>query len=248
MDFVFGGQTITINMATKSVLMDDVRRRFQASIGFALATINLDHLVKMAGSQAFVTAYCGQDLVVADGNPIVALARLAHKPVELIPGADLILPLCELAAQEQVKLALVGSTDAALADAAAALRVRIPALNIVLCIAPSGQFDPAGDEAAAILTQLHDADVQLCFLALGAPKQELLAVRGREMAPKVGFVSIGAGLDFLAGLQHRAPVWMRKLAIEWLWRTLSSPGRMIPRYLGCIAILPGHIIKAWQQR
>jgi exopolysaccharide biosynthesis WecB/TagA/CpsF family protein len=247
-DFVFDDQTITINTPTKSALMAEVRHRFQAGIGFALATINLDHLAKMTDSPDFVRAYMGQDLVVADGNPIVVLSRLAHKPVELIPGADMILPLCELAAQEQVKLALVGATDIALNDAATSLQAQVPGLDVTLCIAPSGQFDPTGDEAKAILKQLDEAGVQLCFLALGAPKQEEMAVLGRVLAPKVGFASIGAGLDFLGGHQHRAPMWMRKLAIEWLWRALSSPRRLIPRYARCFAILPRQTIQALRQR
>lgn len=248
MDFVFADQTITINIANSDALMAEVRRRFRAGIGFALATINLDHLAKMSKSPDFVSAYAGQDLVVADGNPIVALSRLAHKPVELIPGADMIVPLCQLAAEEQVKLALVGSTDVALRDAATALHAQVPDLDIVLRIAPSGQFDPDGDEAEAILKQLDEAGVQLCFLALGAPKQEQLAVRGRVLAPRTGFASIGAGLDFFGGHQKRAPMWMRKLALEWLWRALGSPRRMIPRYARCFAILPGQTIQALRQR
>lgn len=248
MDFVFADQKITINIANTDALMAEVRRRFRAGIGFALATVNLDHLAKMAKSPDFVRAYQGQDLVVADGNPIVALSRLAGKPVELVPGADMILPLCQLAEREKVKLALVGSTDIALRDAADALRGQVPDLDIALSIAPSGQFDPEGDEAAAILAQLDEAGIQLCFLALGAPKQEQLAVRGRKLAPKVGFASIGAGLDFLGGHQHRAPMWMRKLALEWLWRALSSPRRLVPRYARCFAILPHQTIEAFRQR
>jgi UDP-N-acetyl-D-mannosaminuronic acid transferase (WecB/TagA/CpsF family) len=60
----------------------------------------------------------------------------------------------------------------------------------------------------------------------------------------VGFASIGAGLDFLAGRQHRAPAWVRRLRLEWLWRALSSPRRLIPRYTKCLAILPGEVVKA----
>lgn len=248
MDFVFSDQTITINIANKNVLLDEIRRRFRAGVGFALATINLDHLAQMAKSQSFVRTYMGQDLVVADGNPIVALSRLAQKPVEVIPGADIILPLCQLAAEERVKLALVGSTDIALQDAATVLRAQVPNLDITLCIAPSDQFDPAGDEAATILMHLNEAGIQLCFLALGAPKQEQLAARGRELAPKTGFASIGAGLDFLGGHQQRAPMWMRKLAIEWLWRALSNPRRLIPRYIRCFVILPRQTLLALRQR
>jgi exopolysaccharide biosynthesis WecB/TagA/CpsF family protein len=112
--------------------------------------------------------------------------------------------------------------------------------------APPMRFDPENDAAGAILQDLKAQDIGLCFLALGAPKQEAFAARGRRDAPGVGFASIGAGLDFLSGRQNRAPLWVRKLGMEWLWRALSSPMRLGPRYAKCIAILPGQALKAWR--
>lgn len=246
--FQFHDQTIKVNMPTRSALEAEIEHRFDQQQGFALATVNLDHLVKMSDSQAFLEAYAQQDLVVADGRPIVWLSRLAGHKVELMPGSDMVVPLCEMAAKANVPVALVGSTQVALDDAADILQTQISGLQISLRQAPSGVFDPTGDEAALILQQLKDQGIGLCFLALGAPKQELFAARGRELAPRVGFASIGAGLDFLGGHQHRAPLWMRKLALEWLWRALSSPARMVPRYAQCIAILPRQVKLALQQR
>jgi exopolysaccharide biosynthesis WecB/TagA/CpsF family protein len=128
------------------------------------------------------------------------------------------------------------------------LKQDVPGLNIALCVAPSGAFDPNGDEAGTILDQLVQAGIGLCFLALGAPKQEIFAQRGRGMAPRVGFVSIGAGLDFLGGHQRRAPLVMRRSGLEWLWRALSSPLRLGPRYVKCLLILPGQIVQALRLR
>lgn len=246
--FEFQGQRITVNMPTKAGLETEVLRCFSTQEGFALATVNLDHLVKLAQSGEFLTAYAGQDLVVADGRPIVWLSQLAGAPVELMPGSDMVLPLCRLAAAAGVPVALVGSTDQALKDAEHSLTGRVPGLDLAWCHAPSGGFDPAGAEAGEILRQLNERGIRLCFLALGAPKQEQLAHRGRAIAPAVGFASVGAGLDFLGGHQRRAPHWVRKIAMEWLWRMLSSPMRMVPRYAKCFAILPGHIWRALRIR
>ena len=241
MFFEFQGQRVTVNVPSKAALESEVLARFAAGEGFALATVNLDHLVKLAQSKPFLEAYLGQDLVVADGRPIVWLSRLAKREVELMPGSDLILPLCRLAAAAGVPVALVGSTDRALQDAADYLGAQVAGLDLAWCHAPSGVFDPQGDEAQEILETLKRKGIRLCFLALGAPKQESLAHRGRQIAPAVGFASIGAGLDLFGGHQIRAPLWLRKIAMEWLWRALSSPARMIPRYAKCFAILPGHI-------
>ncbi|KIC14101.1 WecB/TagA/CpsF family glycosyltransferase [Leisingera sp. ANG-Vp] len=248
MFFEFHGRRVAVNMPARTGLEAEIRARFAARQGFALATVNLDHLVKMDGSPAFLAAYQAQDLVVADGRPIVWLSRLARRPVELMPGSDMVLPLCRLAAEAGVPVALAGSTEEALQDAREALTAQVPGLEIAWVHAPSGRFDPEGAEADQILHRLDETGVALCFLALGAPKQEQMAQRGRRLAPRTGFASVGAGLDFLGGHQKRAPAWVRAIAMEWLWRALSSPSRMLPRYAKCLAILPGQICRAWRIR
>lgn len=248
MQFTYGPRAICVNMPDRAALMAEIARRLRAGQGFALATINLDHLVKLRQDRSFRDAYAGQDLVVADGNPIVWLSRLAGRPVSLVTGSDLVIPLARLAADEDIGIALVGTTDAALAAAATALQQQAPGCRILARIAPPMGFDPDSDAAGDLLRQVRDSGARLCFLALGAPKQERLAARGRTEAPEIGFASIGAGLDFLAGNQTRAPQWVRRLALEWVWRMLSAPRRLVPRYAKCAAILPIEAVAALRLR
>lgn len=242
------GAAVEINVPTRDALFRTIRRRFAKRKGFALATLNLDHLVKLARDPAFLKAYRAHDLVVADGRPVTWLSQMAKKPVELMPGSDLIIPLCELCVEMDVPVAFVGSSNAALTGAAHALKKRVPGLKVIYTHAPAYGFDPEGPAADAILRDLSDSGAGLCFIALGAPKQEVFAARGREVAGDVGFASIGAGLDFLSGHQVRAPMIMRKLALEWLWRAASSPMRMVPRYAKCFGILPSLCVNALRQR
>jgi N-acetylglucosaminyldiphosphoundecaprenol N-acetyl-beta-D-mannosaminyltransferase len=246
--FSFGSTVIRVNIADKSALLTAVEARFEAHQGFALATINLDHLVKLRSSLPFRTAYAAQDFVVADGNPIVWLSRLARRPVSLVPGSDMVLPLAQLAAKAGIKVALVGSTEPALQAASLNLQAQVPGLQVALLHAPAMGFDSQSDAAEKVLRDIAAQQIGLCFIALGAPKQETFAARGRQLAPQTGFASIGAGVDFLAGNQNRAPIWVRKIAMEWLWRALSSPRRLLPRYAACAAILPGQAIAALKLR
>lgn len=239
---------VEVNAPTRDALFRTLRLKLSAKDGFALATINLDHLTKLPVDADFLAAYRAHDLVVADGRPVVWLSRLAKKPVELMPGSDLILPLCALCAELDVSIALIGSSEDALNGAAQALTDRTPGLKVGFIHAPAYGFDPSGPAADKVLEELAASDAGLCFIALGAPKQELFAAQGRRKAPKVGFASIGAGLDFLSGHQVRAPKVFRMLAMEWLWRALQSPRRMVPRYAKCFAILPGLVLQAWRQR
>jgi exopolysaccharide biosynthesis WecB/TagA/CpsF family protein len=239
---------VTVTIDGWPALERELRTRFAVAEGFALATLNLDHLTKLRHPGPFRAAYDAQDLVTADGNPIVWCSRLAGRPVALLPGSDMILPICRIAAEMDVPLGLVGSTDESLAGAAKALEAQVPGLRVVAKVAPPMGFDPAGPAADEILRGLSEVGVRLCFLALGAPKQEILAARGRRITPVIGFASIGAGLDFLSGQQTRAPAWVRRLALEWLWRLLGSPRRMAARYGAAFRDLPGHLWRSWRMR
>ena len=246
--FRFADTRIEVNHSDKASLLSAVAARFVAGHGFALATINLDHLVKLGRDPGFRAAYAAQDMVVADGNPVVWLSRLARRPVTLVPGSDLVLPLVAAATQAGRPVAILGTTDAALSAACARLAAKVPGVTFGPCIAPPQGFDPDGATARAMLAEVAAMGPGLCLLALGAPKQERLAALGRQLAPQAGFASIGAGIDFLAGQQKRAPEWVRTLALEWLWRALSQPRRLIPRYGACAAILPGQVVQALRLR
>ncbi len=248
MKFEVGDTSVVVNMSGSAALLDEVGRRLTSGEGFAIATLNLDHLVKLGSSERFRSAYAAQDMVTADGNPIVWLSRLAGRDLSLAPGSDLVVPLARTAADVGAPVALVGSTEASLERAGQAMQRMVPGLSVVARIAPPMGFDADGPEAEALLDSLVFSGARLVFLALGAPRQEQLAARGRLLTPGLGFASIGAGLDFLAGHQRRAPRWVRALALEWLWRLGGNPRRLAGRYVRAASILPGHALRAWRSR
>lgn len=232
------GNSVVVNAGNRATLLSEVRVRLRNRSGFAVATLNVDHLVKLRKLPGFRQAYARQDLVTADGHPIVWLSRLSNRPVSLVTGSGLVEPLARLAAEENVPVALVGATPETLALAAAALIQNHPHLKVTACLAPGQGFDPFGAEADCIVQALRDSGARLAFIALGAPRQETFAARCRELLPDVGFVSVGAGLDFVAGSQRRAPAWVQSLALEWLWRAAREPRRLGMRYLECALAIP----------
>jgi exopolysaccharide biosynthesis WecB/TagA/CpsF family protein len=229
---------LLVNTGSGAALLAAVGDHLDRGEGFAVATLNLDHLVKLRSSAAFRAAYAAQTHVVADGKPVVWLRRLAGLPVDLAPGSELVQPLMALAAARGVPVGFLGATEATLATAAERLERAHPGLRVVARIAPPYGFDPEGPGADAALDALAASGARLVMLALGAPKQEVLAARALARVPGCGFVSVGAGLDFVAGSQTRAPLWVRRMAMEWLWRMLSDPRRLTKRYMLCFAILP----------
>lgn len=240
---------VRVTVPDWETLRADLAERLDNGTGFSIATLNLDHVVKLRRDPDFRAAYGAQTHVSADGNPIVWLSKLAgQRDVALVPGSELIEPVAALAADKGVPVGLFGATQPSLDAAAEALRARHPGLVITFVSAPAMGFDPDGAAADQAIAEIGESGARVIFLALGAPKQERFAARAQTMLPDVGFLSIGAGLDFVSGAQTRAPGWVRALAGEWLWRLLSDPGRLAARYGACLLALPGLTVRAFGAR
>ena len=237
-----------INQPDGAGLLSELEARLVRGEGFSVATMNLDHLVKLRRLPAFRAAYAAHSHVVADGRPVVWARRLAGRPVALVPGSELVAPLMEMAARTATPVGFLGATLDALGTAADRLETAHPGLRVVARIAPPMGLDPEGAAADAALQALQDAGARLVLVALGAPKQEILVARATTRMPGCGFVSVGAGIDFVAGTQRRAPPLARRLAAEWLWRLLGNPRRLARRYGACIALLPALTAAALRQR
>ena len=233
--YTIDGQSI--NIADMAMLMAQVKRHLEAKRGFNLFTLNLDHLVKRRADPAFRAAYQRAQLVTADGLPLVALARRRGIFIRRATGADLIGPLCELAVQLGVSLYFFGSTREYLSSAAETLKRRYPGLEIAGLEAPQFGFEPTSQGAREAGERMAASGAGLCLIALGAPKQELLADQWLQQHPGIGYFCIGAALDFIAGGQKRAPFFLQKWGFEWAYRLASNPRRMFMRYLRCAVLL-----------
>jgi len=237
-------RAININYYNQNDVLQYVNSLAEKRQGYALATLNLDHVVKLKHDEDFFQAYRKQDIVVADGFPIVWLGKLAGRKIQRTAGSELVMPLMQEAAKKGLSIAIVGTTDDVLKEAKIRLSKLIPELKVVYTFSPPLGFDPNSEQAKKILWQVRNSYASVCFVALGAPKQEIFAARGREIAPDVGFVSIGAAIDFIAGKQKRAPAWICAINMEWFWRMMSDPTRLFVRYAKCMAIFPSLITKA----
>ena len=202
-------QQIRVNLGTMDETVEKVCNDAQQGRGFSLFTLNLDHLVKLRLIPAFRAAYLRARYVTADGWPVVWLGRRKGADVQRTAGADLIEPLCAEAAKRGLPVYLFGSSAVALRDAAEHLTGRFPALKIVGTESPDYDFRPDSPAADQAIERMARSKAALCFVALGAPKQELFADRAATRCPDMGFLCIGAALDFLGGHQQRAPHWMQ---------------------------------------
>lgn len=227
-----------INLIEQQQAVGEIIAAARQGDSFATFTLNLDHLVKLKHEPKFRAAYEAARFISADGAPVARIASRGGQTVQRVTGADLVVPLCMAAAIERVPVYLFGTTADALRSASMVLSSKTGnALDIVGTEAPAQGFDPESVEADRALDRIANAGTRLCFVALGAPKQEILAARAVRKGVPAGFICVGAGLDFLAGTQTRAPSLMQSCGMEWLWRLATNPRRLAGRYASCALLL-----------
>ncbi len=168
------------------------------------------------------------DLVTADGQGVVWGARLFGYPVpERVSGIDLMEALLAVAAANHYRVFLLGAAESVLLKAAAVIRARYPALEIVG--AHHGYF--SAEEEDAIVTAIAASSVDLLFVALPTPAKELFLARNWARLNVAFAMGIGGSLDVLAGLRWRAPRWVQRIGMEWLARVIQEPRRLGPSLL-----------------
>ncbi|MET0594260.1 MAG: WecB/TagA/CpsF family glycosyltransferase [Polyangiaceae bacterium] len=222
---------IWIDALTFDQAIDDVEHLVNAGEGGTIFTPNVDHVVQVERNAAFREAYEQVSLSVVDGQPLLWSSRLLGAPLpEKISGSDLMLPLARRAAARGWRVYLLGGGPGVADLAANELRKQFD-IDIVGTDAPF--VTPAGDpvEGASVIERIARAKPHLLFAAFGAPKQELFLHRARAaIRPAVG-IGVGAGFDFIAGRVKRAPRWISKSGLEWLYRLAQEPRRLAKRYL-----------------
>lgn len=233
----------SINTADMDTAIGAIINRARAKEAFTLFTLNLDHLVKLRSDERFRRAYRKADIVTADGAPVAWLARLQDRNVFRATGSDMLLPLLDAAANADLPVFLLGSTEDVLAKAAREIGNHTNGLlKLAGTLSPSRAFDPEGPEADRAIETIRKSGARVCIVALGAPKQEIFAERARAKGLACGMVCAGASLDFLAGTQVRAPELFRRLGFEWIWRLATNPRRFARRYAECAIVLVGLVI------
>jgi N-acetylglucosaminyldiphosphoundecaprenol N-acetyl-beta-D-mannosaminyltransferase len=195
-----------------------------------VATANVDFLMQARGDPELQRILTEADLVLADGMPIVwSSGRFGPKLRQRVTGSDLVPMLAEACAREGLRVFLLGGAPGVADAAARALRERHPKLLVCGTYSPP-KADVLTMAHPEILQRIREAQPHLLLVAFGAPKQEkFINLHLREWAVPLA-IGVGGTLDFLAGVQPRAPVFWQRVGLEWLWRMGSDPRRLFGRY------------------
>jgi N-acetylglucosaminyldiphosphoundecaprenol N-acetyl-beta-D-mannosaminyltransferase len=216
-----------------------------------VVTPNLDHAVLLEKNAGLRSAYEKAGLVLADGWPVVLASRLLGRSLpERVTGSDLVPALFEAAqaSGHPLKVYLLGAGPGVAERAALNIHKKWPLVTVVGTYSPPMGFERDPQECRAIIERINQANPELLVLGLGAPKQELWIDKHQADLSARWALCVGATIDFLAGEKRRAPRWMQRLCLEWLFRLGSEPKRLFRRYLHDGLAFPRLLIKEFFSR
>jgi N-acetylglucosaminyldiphosphoundecaprenol N-acetyl-beta-D-mannosaminyltransferase len=189
---------------------------------------NADHLVRLARNSAVnQPLYAGAWLQLLDSRVVARLARLFGLPAPpVVIGSDLTAALIRGATQSGEWVTILGLTRAEAQELAVRTRLRFVHHD------PRIGFETHPDTFEQALCFIEDNPARLAFLAVGSPRQEMVAhaLAARGIAVGTG-LCVGASLEFLTGTERRAPVMVQRAGLEWAWRLAQNPRRLWRRYL-----------------
>jgi N-acetylglucosaminyldiphosphoundecaprenol N-acetyl-beta-D-mannosaminyltransferase len=211
-----------------------------------VVTPNAHHVVLLQRDARLREIYEHAFLVVADGVPLLWAARLLgmHLPGR-VNGTDLFEALCARAASEGLRVFLLGGRAGAADAAAAHLTARHPSLNICGTHCPPMNFEKDATESGQVLAAIGDARPHILFVGLGAPKQEYWMYSTCEQLGVPVSLGIGVSFEFVGGIVPRAPLWMQRAGLEWLYRLVAEPGRLWKRYVIGNAFFCALVARQW---
>lgn len=193
-----------------------------------LIGVNADKLLQMRDDPWMDACVRRCEVVNADGASMVMAARRLGRPVpERVAGIDLMGELCSLAEREGYRVFLLGAKREVVERTRDVLLGEHPGLDVAGIrdgYFGEGEFDAVAEEVRA-------SGAQVTFVGITSPKKERLIERFRELGLKGAYVGVGGSFDVVSGAIPRAPMWVQRARLEWLFRMMQEPGRLAKRYI-----------------
>jgi N-acetylglucosaminyldiphosphoundecaprenol N-acetyl-beta-D-mannosaminyltransferase len=209
-----------------------------AAEGAQVVTLGTEMVVHAQHDARFRAIVNGSALSLCDTVGVLAVAKHRGAPLrERVAGVDLIERLCAGAAASGVPVYFLGSADGVAADAAAALRSRFPGLRVAG--ARSGYF--RDDETPSVVAEVAASRARLLLAGMGSPRQEYWLAQNLRATKCGAGIGVGGSFDVIAGRVDRAPPFVRRLGLEWLYRLAREPRRWrrqlaLPRFVWLVAL------------
>ena len=223
---VIGLDVSTISFQeTLKLIIEKAKSKTSSYFCFA----NVHMTIEAHDNKSFQKNVNDADLVCADGMPLVkAVKWLKGKQIERVAGMDMMPELIKAASINKLSVFFFGTTNQILDKIVEKAKNDFPGINI------AGTFSPpfkilSKEEKQEHIELINKSGAELVFVALGCPKQEKWMAENSKFinAPLLG---VGGAFPVYVNLQKRAPLWIRNMSLEWLYRLLQDPKRLFKRY------------------
>lgn len=253
-EIMIGGipiDNLSLSQCTNKII-DLAEKAKRSKSNYYVATVNVDFLVNalswhkndLPRHPELIDILRRADIATADGMPIVWLSKLLDSPIRSrVAGSDLLPALAKEAEQKDLTLFLLGGQGDSAEKAALTLNKQYPNLKVADTYSPrvysEGELMLSSEEDdKVIIEKINQSGANLLFIGFGNPKQELWFDRNKHLLKGVVGIGVGGSFDFITGNVKRAPVWMQKSGLEWIYRISQDPKRLWKRYaIGLIKFL-----------
>ncbi len=220
-----------LNVWVDNLSMQEILSKLDEGIVF---TLNPDHLYHLQRNKAFYEAYRKADFITSDSKYVYwALGWIGRRIKEKVSGSDIVPSFCwHHRDNPDVKVYLLGAAPGIAQKALERINERCGREIVVGAHSPSMKFVGDPEEIARVIDIVNASGANVLIVGLGAPKQEIWITEHRARMPHVKvFMGVGATIDYEAGVVKRAPRWMTRRGLEWVYRLTTEPRRYWRRYL-----------------
>jgi N-acetylglucosaminyldiphosphoundecaprenol N-acetyl-beta-D-mannosaminyltransferase len=191
-------------------------------------TANAYHLCMMRRDPELALACRAGHLTIADGMSVVWALRALGQPVpERVAGVDLMARLLAAAGERRLRVYFLGARPEVVTALVESCQVQYPGLEIAGF--RDGYFSP--DDQLSIVEEIRASGAHMLFVGMPSPFKEIWCERHRQRLDVPVIMGVGGSFDVLAGFIRRAPRWVQLAGLEWFWRLLMEPRKLLKRYL-----------------
>nr|WP_306287939.1 WecB/TagA/CpsF family glycosyltransferase [Pseudoalteromonas sp. WY3] len=221
-----------MDIATMQETVSFIESRIEQKQFLQHVVVNVAKIVNMQKDPVLAESVKACEVINIDGMGVVFGARfLGHDVPERVAGVDLFHELLAMSAKRDFPVFLLGATEDVVNKTAEVVKAQNPNLNIAGY--HDGYFfgNKEGDDEEAVVTKIRESGAKLLFVAITSPKKENFINKWQDKLGVDFVMGVGGTFDVVAGKVKRAPQWMQKVGLEWLYRVIQEPGRMWKRYL-----------------
>ena len=238
---------VPFDKVTLKQAVDKIGELIDQSVPSYVITANLNYVMLHHDDDSMLEVTRDAALILADGQPIVLRSRISKDPLpERVAGSEMIYSLAQRAAEEGWGIYFLGGMPGVAATCAQQLQLLYPSLQIAGIESPPFR-ELTTEEQSAQDARIRDSGAKLLLVAFGQPKGEKWIHQNYKRLGVPVSIQLGASFDFIAGTATRAPTIFQKTGMEWAYRMLSDPKRLVPRYASNAMFLLSALVHDWKR-